>query len=267
MKIDNVRNNLINIIEMTKKFKFNKTKRIFIQELKRYDNKNVIKQQMLLKGENMLISEFCNRDISYEKSYKIFEKIIIKVYGKRLKSGKKVNLLKDETGRLDKIENSLGILFQEIQSFEKKKSRKSKKNFMFLLCLAHILRYEAYASSNGFIRKKMVMLIDIGMKIDKKKRDQLIEDFFTIRKQGSEGKADITHIRNSVAHGRFEFINDNTIKFTDIKSGKKTFEITLNDGDLVGLFNMFEMKLKFVILYSIFIQLLFDIKRQNVNVI
>jgi len=254
MEVDKVKKGLENIIEMSSKMRLVESEKAFKLLLRKYDNHKTIDKQLLNDGEYLLKSEFCDKDISYKESYKIFKRILKGVHKKRIVSGKKIDLLADEKGRLDTLENSLGVLFEEL------KTEKSKKRFMLLLCLGHLIRYEVFAGSDGFLRRKLIDFINIGMNTEKKERDKMIEDFLSIRGKGKDGKADTTHIRNSIAHGRFEFIGDNVIRFVDVdKSGKQTFEKQLNDGDLVGIFNMFEMKLRFMILYSILIHLNADI--------
>lgn len=262
MEIDKVKKELENIIELSSKMRLVESEKAFRLLLRKYDNHKTIDKQLLNDGEYLLKSEFCDKDISYKESYKIFKGILNSVHKKRIVSGKKIHLLDDEKGRLDTLENSLGILFEEI------KSETSTKRCMLLLCLGHLIRYEVYAGSDGFLRRKLIELINIGMNIKRKERDQLIEDFLSIRGKGKDGKADTTHIRNSIAHGRFEFVEDNFIRFVDVdKSGKRTFEKQLNDGDIFGLFNMFEMKVKFMVLYSMLIHLNADIKDQAIKIV
>jgi len=72
----------------------------------------------------------------------------------------------------------------------------------------------------------------------------LVEDFFTVRTKGSDGRADSTHIRNAFAHAKFEFVDDKTIIVWDTdEKGSETFRKKLTVSDLLGLFNMFEKKL------------------------
>ena len=77
----------------------------------------------------------------------------------------------------------------------------------------------------------------------------LIEEFFSFRSIGTDNKSDTTHIRNSIAHGRFEFTSENVIRFRDVTAGNITFDEIYNDGDLLMLSNIFEMKVKFTLLY------------------
>ena len=263
MKIDKVKKGLENIIEMSSKMRFIESEKAFKLLLRKYERHNIIEKQLLGDGEFLLKSEFCDRDISHEKSFVIFKSILNSVHEKRIRTGKKVYLLEDKKGRLDTLENSLGVLFEEL------KSQTSKKSFMLLLCLGHLIRYEAFAGSDGVLRRKLIEFINIGMNMEKRGRDQLIEDFLSFREKGNDGKADTTHIRNSIAHGRFEFIGDNVIKFVDLdlKSGNRTFEKQLNDRELFALFNVFEMKLRFVVLYSILIGLNADIKDQSIKLV
>ena len=87
----------------------------------------------------------------------------------------------------------------------------------------------------------------------------MIEDFFTLKEKGSDGKSDTHHLRNSISHGRFQFISDGFIEFIDVdEKGNETFRKKLNSGDLLGVYNMFEMKLHFALLYFIIIQLRTD---------
>ncbi|MCK5291425.1 MAG: hypothetical protein KAR39_05375 [Thermoplasmata archaeon] len=255
MELDKIEKGLRNVIQMSSNMRLDESAEAFRLLLRKYERHDTIDKQLLYDAEYLLRFEFCDKDTSYKHSFEIFKTILDGVYKKRARTGRKTHLLSDEAGRLDSLDKSLGILFGEM------KKKPQKKTAMLLLCLGHVIRYEAFAASGGFLRKRLIELINIGLRMTKKERDQLIEDFLTIRGKGKDGKADTTHIRNSIAHGRFEFIADNIIRFENVdKKGNTLFESQLNDGDILGLFNMFEMKLRFMLLYSLLIYLWRDIR-------
>lgn len=260
MTSDKVFDDLEVIITMCSRMKFIDAEKAYKLIQKEYTEHNKIDKQLLEDAEYLLCEDYKSRDQSHAKSYRIYKKILKGVFDKRTTTGKKVMLIQDKKKRLETLENSLGVIFDEL------KVQKSKKSFMILLCMGHVIRYEAFASSDGVLRRKFIELINIGLDLTKEERNKLIEGFFSIRGFGNDGKSDTWHIRNAIAHGRFEFVKDDVIKFTDVdKDGKITFERELNDGDLFGLFNMFEMKLRFVLLYSKLAELNAAIKEQSIE--
>ncbi|MCK4444534.1 MAG: hypothetical protein KAW09_08320, partial [Thermoplasmata archaeon] len=127
------------IVSMTGRMGFKDSNEAFVLTLKKYKSHGTMDKTLLNDAEYLLVADFCERDDSHKQSYGILKHILDGVYRKRIKTGKKLSLLQDERGRLEYIENSLGVVFDEI------KSRQSKRTTMLLLCLGHLIRYEAFA--------------------------------------------------------------------------------------------------------------------------
>ncbi len=82
-----------------------------------------------------------------------------------------------------------------------------------------------------------------------------------MKKKGTDGRADTTHIRNAFAHDHFEFLPgpDTRVELWDQEDGKETYRATLTVGDLLGLCNMFEKKLMIAEVYPSLLMVIEDL--------
>lgn len=180
--------------------------------------------------------EFSQQDPSYEKSFEILKQIWSKAIKKRKITGNLIDPYPVNRTQINQLENNLGIIYDEVGS-----EKESNRRLMLLLCLGHIIRKEVWFE---YFKNWFAEIGNIGS-FKKEEREDFLKEYFTIRR-----KDDILHIRNSIAHGNFKFINDRLIEFREYdKDGKEIFKVELNDGDLIQLNNMFEKKARFLDLF------------------
>lgn len=222
-------------INQTKQMKLNDTKSAAELVLKRYKAKK-LDDGVVNDFGTIFELEFSQQDPSYEVSFGILKNIWIKAIEKRKTTGQLINLYPVNRTRINDLEQNLGILHDEILS-----ERESKKRLMLLLCLGHIIRKEVWFE---YFENWFAEIGNIGS-FKKADCEDFLRKYFTIRREN-----DILHIRNSIAHGNFRFLNDNFIEFRDYeRDGTEVFKIELNDGDLIQLTKMFEMKVRFLDLF------------------
>ena len=240
VKIIDEKSDLINIklnwfISQTKQLKLNDTKSAAELVLKRYNTKK-LDADIVSDFGSIFELEFSQQDLSYEKSFKILKKFLDSALKKRRTSGKLINPYPVDRTRIKQLDNNLGIIYDEICS-----EKESNKRPMLLLCLGHIIRKEVWFD---YFKKWFTEIGNIGSIRGEKLIDDFIKEYFTIKHEN-----DVYHIRNSIAHGNFEFIDEHNIEFQSHKDGNVIFNIRLNDGDLIQLNNMFEKKARFLDLF------------------
>lgn len=202
--------------------------------------KNKLDEKTLNNFITVFTREFCDKDPSYEKSYDILKQIFMRSFDKRRNTGKPIDLYPDNRDRIKLLEQNLGVLFDEV-----KREEESTKRRMAILCLMHIIRKEVwYDYFDSWFKK----IGNIGA-YKKDEREKLLKEYFTIRADD-----DTIHLRNSIAHGDFKFINDHTMEFWAYDSDRKNeiFRKTLTDGDLMQINNIFEKKVRFLDMFIAF---------------
>lgn len=222
-------------INQTQQMKLNDTKSAAELVLKRYKAKK-LDDAVVNDFGTIFELEFSQQDKSYEVSFEILKNIWTKAINKRKTTGQLINPYPVNRTRINELETNLGIIYDEILS-----EKESNKRLMLLLCLGHIIRKEVWFEyfENWFN--------EIGNIGSFKKADcqDFLRKYFTIRQEN-----DILHIRNSIAHGNFRFLDDHFIEFRDYeRDGTEIFKIELNDGDLIQLNKIFEKKVRFLDLF------------------
>lgn len=238
-KIDE-KSDLINLklnwfINQTEQLKLNDTKSAAELVLKRYNTKK-LDEDTVNDFVSLFELEFSQQDPSYEKGLEIIRLFWDGALKKRTISGKLINPYPVDRTRINQLDNNLGIIHDEILS-----EKESNKRLMLLLCLGHIIRKEVWFD---YFKKWFTEIGNISSIRGEKIIDDFIKEYFTIRSEN-----DIYHIRNSIAHGNFNFTDEHNMEFQSHKDGKIIFNIRLNDGDLIQLNNMFEKKARFLDLF------------------
>ncbi len=235
MTTDIIEKKLNWFIGQAQQMKLSDTKDAAELVLKRYKTRNLDESIVNAFG-TIFELELSQQDPSYEKSLKIIKEIWDNAINKRKKSGKPINPYLVDRTRINHLEENLGVVHDE--AFSEKESTKRR---MLLLCLGHVIRKEVWFK---YFKDWFTEIGNIGSFKKEEIRD-FLKEYFTIKHE-----EDISHIRNSIAHGNFKFIDENFIEFRSYdEEGNEVFKIRLNDGDLVGLNNMFEKKARFLDLF------------------
>jgi len=185
--------------------------------------------------------EFSQQDPTYAEGFRILDEIFDATFAVKKRKGKRIDLLAvkwspEEHAFLDA---SLGVVMTKAQKAS------DPVTFALLAGLGHIIRYK---TKGAFARRRIELWTRPSVP-DRKRREQVAEDFLAVKRKGTDGRADTTHIRNAFAHAHFEFEADKRIRLWDEKDGKKTYHAVLNIADLIGLTNMFEKKLAIAEVY------------------
>ncbi len=188
--------------------------------------------------------EFSGQDPAYRNGLRILNGIFRRTFAVKKWKGKLMDLFEISWTREDQVllDNSLGVITRKAQEAI---DRNDVEAAALLSALGHIIRYE---TKGQFVRRRIHTWAAPAIK-DKKVREGLVEDFFTIKVPGSDGRSDATHIRHAFAHAHFEIIANREIYIWDEEDGHTTFTSTLSLGDLLGLSNMFEKKLAIAEVY------------------
>jgi len=187
--------------------------------------------------------EFSQQGKSYENGLKIIKELLREAFEvKKKKNGKLIDLQQEKWTPDDiaHLEKTLGVLqscFKTVSDY---------RVAIFLMGLGLIVIYE---SKGGFARRRILSWYLPSIQ-DKKKREQIIEDFLVIDNSAADGKSDFFHIRNGFAHGHFEFKDDRTIALWDISDkGKETYRRELSVNELNHLIKDSQKKLELLEVY------------------
>jgi hypothetical protein len=185
---------------------------------------------------NTLELEFSQQDRTYAEGLGILKGILEKTWDVKRRKGRRMepfgrSWTPDERSQLDA---SLGVLTEALQ-------RASDAETAVLLAgLGHVIRYE---TKGGFVRSRIHYWASPSIRLPAD-REQLVEDFFTLKGKGSDGRSDVTHIRNAIAHAHFEFTKGSVELWDfDPESEKETFRKRFSGMEFLELSNTFERKL------------------------
>ena len=187
-------------------------------------------------------NEFARPHPTFRQGFMLLDYVFEKNFEAMRSKGKEIDLfgLEFSQSEMATIDRSLGTI-TDMLSFVS-----TWQTMVLLAALGHIIRYE----TKGRRAIERIHSWASPAIPSSKDRQQLAEDFLTLASQGTDRKADTTHVRHAFAHGHFELHENHEVLIWDKNSsGEETYRSLVTDGDMVNLFNMFEMKLMLVDVY------------------
>ena len=185
---------------------------------------------------NTLVLEYSQRDRTYAEGLEILKRILDKTFEVKRRKGRRMEPFgrtwtAEERSQLD---SSLGVLTQAVQRVT------DAETGVLLAGLGHLMRYE---TKGAFVRDRIHYWASPSVS-SPEEREQLVEDFFTVRTRGNDGRSDATHLRHAVAHAHFRFVKEGAELWdSDLESEKETFRQEYSVMELLEFCNLFEMKL------------------------
>lgn len=185
---------------------------------------------------NTLVLEYSQRDRTFSDSLEILKRILDKTFEVKRRKGKRM----EPFGRMwsaeerSQLESSLGILTRALQRVT------DAETGVLLAGLGHVMRYE---TKGAFVRDRIHYWASPSTS-SPEERERLVEDFFTVRTRGNDGRSDATHLRHAVAHAHFRIVEGGVELWdSDLESGRETFRQKYSVMELLEFCNLFEMKL------------------------
>lgn len=191
---------------------------------------------------NKLENEYAALDPTCSDGLAVLKRILNRTFEVKRRKGK----LMEPFGRLwtgeerSQLDASLGVLILALRHST------NQETTILLASLGHLIRYE---TKGDFVRTRIHYWASPSVP-SPEDRERLVEDFFTLRTRGTDGRSDATHIRHAIAHAHFRFF-DGSVELWDLdrESGQETFRKRYSVREVLEVFNLFEMKLMLAEVY------------------